>query len=110
MRVVGADKRPAYNLIPGAASNESETPGTGNLPATVAEQQQFDTLVSVETSVYSLDRDELLWSSTSRTTNRAALPYPGEQQLKRLPIACSKADVEHSRLGVATSRWPTKRR
>ncbi|HEY2679235.1 MAG TPA: hypothetical protein VGI65_19875 [Steroidobacteraceae bacterium] len=28
-----------------------------------------DTLISVETLVYSLDRDKLLWASTSRTTN-----------------------------------------
>lgn len=30
---------------------------------------QTDTLVSVETVVYSLDRDKLLWASTSRTVN-----------------------------------------
>lgn len=30
---------------------------------------QTDTLVSVETVVYSLDRDKLLWASTSRTAN-----------------------------------------
>jgi hypothetical protein len=30
---------------------------------------QTDTLVSVETLVYSLDRNKLLWASTSRTTN-----------------------------------------
>lgn len=30
---------------------------------------QTDTLLSVETLVYSLDRDKLLWASTSRTTN-----------------------------------------
>jgi hypothetical protein len=69
MRVVSADKRPAYKLIPGSASNGNDTPGTGNLPAAAAERQQFDTLVSVETLVYSLDRNEPLWSSTSRTTN-----------------------------------------
>jgi hypothetical protein len=69
MRVVGADKRPAYNLIPGSASNDSDTPGTGNMPTTVSEKQQFDTLVSVETSVYSLDLNQLVWASTSRTTN-----------------------------------------
>jgi hypothetical protein len=77
MRVVGADKRPAYKLIPGPASIDSDTPGTGNIPATALfspvwrgyEPQQFDTLVSVETSVYSLDLNQLMWSSTSRTTN-----------------------------------------
>ena len=35
----------------------------------VSEQQHYDTLVAVETTVYSLDRNELLWSSTSRTRN-----------------------------------------
>jgi hypothetical protein len=69
MRVVSADKRPAYKLIPGSASNGNDTPGTGNLQSAAAERQQFDTLVSVETLVYSLDRNEPLWSSTSRTTN-----------------------------------------
>jgi hypothetical protein len=68
MRVVSADKRPTYKLIPGSASNGSDSPGTGNLP-TAAEHLQFDTLVSVETVVYSLDRNEPLWSGTSRTAN-----------------------------------------
>ena len=68
MRVVATDKRPAYKVIPGSASNGSDTPGTGNTAA-VGYEPQFDTLVSVETLVYSLDRNEPLWSSTSRTTN-----------------------------------------
>jgi len=33
-----------------------------------------DTVVSVETTVYSLDRDKLLWASQSRTTNPNDLP------------------------------------
>src|ERR1700730_16561663 len=48
MRVVATDKRPAYTVIPGSASNGSDTPGTGNTAA-VGYEPQFDTLVSVET-------------------------------------------------------------
>jgi len=68
MRVVGEDKWPSYLQVHGSTFNASDTPGTGNLPA-VTELQHFNTLVSVETRVYSLDLDKLLWSSTSRTTN-----------------------------------------
>jgi hypothetical protein len=68
MRVVGEDKWPSYVQVHGWTFSATDTPGTGNLPA-VTELQHFDTLVSVETRVYSLDLDKLLWSSTSRTTN-----------------------------------------
>jgi len=68
MRVVGEDKWPSYLQVHGSTFNASDTPGTGNLPA-VTELQHFNTLVSVETRVYSLDLDKLLWSSTSRTAN-----------------------------------------
>ena len=34
---------------------------------------QTDTLISVETLIYSLDQDKLLWASTSRTTNPSDL-------------------------------------
>jgi hypothetical protein len=68
MRVVGEDKWPSYLQVHSSNFNASDRPGTGNLPA-VAELQHFNTLVSVETRVYSLDLDKLLWSSTSRTTN-----------------------------------------
>jgi hypothetical protein len=34
---------------------------------------QTDTLVSVETLIYSLDQDKLLWAATSRTTNPSDL-------------------------------------
>jgi hypothetical protein len=68
MRVIASDRRPNNKLIPGAAANSSDTPGTGNLSST-AKANTFDTLVSVETLVYSLDLNEPLWSSTSRTTN-----------------------------------------
>jgi hypothetical protein len=68
MRVVGEDRWPSYVQVHGSTFNASDTPGTGNLPA-VTELQHFDTLVSVETRVYSLDLNRLLWSGTSRTTN-----------------------------------------
>jgi hypothetical protein len=68
MRVVGEDKWPSYLQVHGSTFNASDTPGTGNQPG-VAELQHFDSLVSVETRVYSLDLNKLLWSSTSRTTN-----------------------------------------
>jgi hypothetical protein len=67
LQVVGADKRP-YTQVFGATSSTSHTPGSANTQA-VSEQQHYDTLVSVETTVYSLDRNELIWSGTSRTTN-----------------------------------------
>jgi hypothetical protein len=56
MRVVSADRRPFSEVRVGFATG-------------VTELRHFDTLVSVETLVCSLNRDELLWSSTSRTTN-----------------------------------------
>jgi hypothetical protein len=68
MRVVAADKRPSYMEVSGPASNGDETPGASNATA-VTKLRHFDTLVSVETSVYSLDLNQLMWSSTSRTTN-----------------------------------------
>jgi hypothetical protein len=67
MQVVGADKRP-YTQVFGATSSTSYTPGSASSQA-VSSQQHYDTLVSVETTVYSLDRNELVWSGTSRTTN-----------------------------------------
>ena len=75
MRVVGADKRPAFTEVRWTASrggwtasNGDETPGASNATG-VTDLRHFDTLVSVETLVCSLDRDAPLWSSTSRTTN-----------------------------------------
>jgi len=68
MRVVGAHKRPSYTEVNAPAFNGDATPGASNATA-VSEWRHFDTLVLVETLVYSLDRDELLWSSASRTTN-----------------------------------------
>jgi hypothetical protein len=72
MQVVGADKRP-YTQVFGATSSTSYTPGSSNAQA-VSAQQHYDTLVSVETTVFSLDRNELIWSATSRTTNPEDLP------------------------------------
>jgi len=59
MRVVSADKQPTVTMF-----GDSSAPGTG--PAML---KHFDTLVSVETLVYSLDRSEPLWSGSSRTSN-----------------------------------------
>ena len=56
MRIVGADKRSFTEVRAGVATG-------------VTELRHFDTLVSVETLVCSLNRDVPLWSSTSRTTN-----------------------------------------
>jgi hypothetical protein len=75
MRIVGADKRPSFTEVRWTASRSSwtasdgdETRETSNATG-VTELRHFDTRVSVETLVCSLDRDEPLWSSTSRTTN-----------------------------------------
>jgi hypothetical protein len=75
MRLADADKRPFFTEVRWTdsrggwtASNGDETRGTSNATG-VTELRHFDTLVSVETLVCSLDRDEPLWSSTSRTTN-----------------------------------------
>jgi hypothetical protein len=75
MRVVSADKQPSFtevrwtaSMVGWTASNGDEARGASNATG-VTELRHFDTLVSVETLVCSLDRDEPLWSSTSRTTN-----------------------------------------
>jgi hypothetical protein len=68
MRVVGADRQPAISQIgvPGFAADEE--PGLDNR-VRVINLRHSALVVSVETLVYSLNRDELLWSSTSRTSN-----------------------------------------
>jgi hypothetical protein len=68
MRVVGADKRPSFTEVRWTASNGDERREASNATG-VTELRHFDTRVSVETLVCSLDRDEPLWSSTSRITN-----------------------------------------
>ncbi|HEV8017207.1 MAG TPA: hypothetical protein VGP32_01455 [Steroidobacteraceae bacterium] len=72
MRVVGRDQRITYT--PGYAAPgpyRGFGPYWGYGWGTVYEPGylQSDTLVSVETLVYSLANDKLLWASTSRTTN-----------------------------------------
>ena len=72
MRVVGKDQQITYT--PGYAGPSyygGFGPYWGYGWGSVYEPGylQTDTLVSVETLVYSLDRDKLLWASTSRTTN-----------------------------------------
>ena len=66
MRVVGADRRPAFTQIEVDTAGDQE-PSNGTM---ISKVRNPDTLVvSVDTVVYSLGRDELLWSSTSRTLN-----------------------------------------
>ncbi len=72
MRVVGKDQRVTYT--PGystPAYYNGFGPYWGYGWGRVYEPGYLttDTLVSVETLVYSLQRDKLLWASTSRTTN-----------------------------------------
>ena len=68
MRVVGADRPPSFTQIDVSSFAGTEEPGTGNW-IRVNTVRNSALVVSVETLVYSLNRDELLWSSTSRTTN-----------------------------------------
>jgi len=72
MRVVGKDQTLTYT--PGSTISTRYNrfgPYWGNGWSTVYDSGtvRTDTLVSVETLVYSLDRDKLLWAGTSRTTN-----------------------------------------
>jgi hypothetical protein len=76
MRVVGKNQRVTYT--PGYAAVAPLSPyyygfgpywGYGWGAVYEPGYLQTDTLVSVETLVYSLERDKLLWASTSRTTN-----------------------------------------
>jgi hypothetical protein len=72
MRVVGKDQQitftPGYS---GPAYYNGFGPywGHGWSRAYDPGSVRTDTLVSVETQVYSLERDKLLWAGTSRTTN-----------------------------------------
>jgi hypothetical protein len=72
MRVVGKDQRITYT--PGYAFPEyyggfGPYWGYGWGVAYDPGYLRSDTIVSVETLIYSLQRDKLLWASTSRTTN-----------------------------------------
>ncbi|HWX36667.1 MAG TPA: hypothetical protein VNZ53_55795 [Steroidobacteraceae bacterium] len=68
MRVVGADRPPSFTKIDVSSFAGTEEPGRANW-IRVNNVRNSAVVVSVETLVYSLNRDELLWSSTSRTTN-----------------------------------------
>jgi hypothetical protein len=71
MRVVGEHERPLVQKIiaPSAATGGGNAPNryVGRYENSIT--PQFTTLVWVETLVYSLNSDEILWSSTSRTVN-----------------------------------------
>jgi hypothetical protein len=72
MRIVGKDQRVTYTpSYAGPSYYGGFGPYWGYGWGSVYEPGylQTDELVSVETLVYSLDRDKLLWASTSRTTN-----------------------------------------
>ena len=69
MRVVGLDKRPSFTQIGVDAAPGDEEPGASISTGVYKVRNPDTSIVSVETLVYSLNRDELLWSSTSRTIN-----------------------------------------
>lgn len=68
MRVVGADRRPSTAEFLVCCSNSYEEDRASN---SIREMKLRNSalVVSVETLVYSLDLNEPLWSSTSRTAN-----------------------------------------
>ena len=72
MRVVGKDQQINYTpgtVMPGYYRGFGPYWGYGWGAAYVPGTLTTDTIVSVETLVYSLAQDKLLWASTSRTTN-----------------------------------------
>jgi hypothetical protein len=72
MRVVGKDQQVTYTpgyTAPTYYGGFGPYWGYGWGSVSSPGYLQTDTLISVETLVYSLDRDKLLWASTSRTTN-----------------------------------------
>jgi hypothetical protein len=72
MRVVGKDQRITYTpgyTVPAYYNGFGPYWGYGWGTAYQPGYLQTDTDISVETLVYSLTRDKLLWASTSRTTN-----------------------------------------
>jgi hypothetical protein len=72
MRLVGKDQKVTYTPgAPAPASYGRFGPywGYGWGAAYDPGYLSTETLVSVETTIYSLDRDELLWAATSRTVN-----------------------------------------
>ena len=76
MRVVGKDQRVTYTagyVAPGYYGGVGPYWGYGWGTAYQPGYLQTDTEVSVETLVYGLTSDKLLWASTSRTTNPPSL-------------------------------------
>lgn len=76
MRVVGRDQRITYTpgyVVPSYYYGFGPYWGYGWGAVYDPGYLRSDTLVSVETLIYSLERDKLLWASTSRTTNPANL-------------------------------------
>jgi hypothetical protein len=76
MRVVGRDQRVSYTpgyTAPAPYGGFGPYWGYGWSTVYQPGYLQTDTDVSVETLVYSLTQDKLLWASTSRTTNPADL-------------------------------------
>lgn len=72
MRVVSKDQRITYSPgtpLPGYYSGFGPYWGYGWRTAYQPGYLQTDTLVSVETLIYSMRQDKLLWAGTSRTTN-----------------------------------------
>lgn len=72
MRVVGKDQRITYTpgyTAPGYYNGFGPYWGHGWGAVYSPGYLQTDTDISIETLVYSLSRDKLLWASTSRTTN-----------------------------------------
>jgi hypothetical protein len=72
MRVVGKDQQVTYTpgyTAPSYYGGFGPYWGYGWGTVSSPGYLTTDTLVSVETLLYSLDRDKLLWASTSRTTN-----------------------------------------
>jgi hypothetical protein len=72
MRVVGRDQRITYSpgyVWPAYYGGFGPYWGYGWGAVYQPGYLQSDTLVSVETLLYSLDRDKLLWAGTSRTAN-----------------------------------------
>jgi len=77
MRVVGKDQQVTYTPggpTPAYYGGFGPYWGYGWGMAYDPGYLRTDTVVSVETTVYSLDRDKLLWASQSRTTNPDNLP------------------------------------
>jgi hypothetical protein len=72
MRVVGRDQQVIYTPgapMPGYYRGFSPYWGYGWSTAYSPGYLQTDTLISVETLIYSIQQDKLLWAGTSRTTN-----------------------------------------